>query len=126
VHGIAGPVGGLFPVAHGIVCATLIAAGTGMTIAKLEASGEQGRAYLAKFAKAGMLLSGRDAGSIQGNCRLLIETLETWLDAYRIPRLGTFGIRSSDLPAIARLSDMKNCPVVFSQEEIVRLLKDRL
>ena len=57
VHGLAQPLGSLFPIPHGVVCGALVAAATQANIAALRER-EPDSLALAKYARVGRLLSG--------------------------------------------------------------------
>ncbi len=130
VHGIAGPLGGLYPVPHGVACGTLIAEATSRIIDKLFETGDEARPALEKYAEAGIYLGARertaDTKRVKENCGLLIETLSSWVERYKIPRLGEYGIEEQHLDGIAELTGLKNTPVNFSKQEIMAILKKRL
>ncbi len=128
VHGLASPIGGLFPVPHGVVCGTLLGAETRMNIERLRQEGEEGHGALRKYAEIGALLGGRAfrEEEIQSLCDLLIEKIDAWTGELAIPRLGDYGIRPSDVDRIAGSAGNKNNPVALSREEIKNLLMTRL
>lgn len=126
VHGLAGAVGGLFPVPHGIACGTLLAEATARTIALLRAAGPEGKPGLEKYAAAGRFFSGRDAGNTAGLCDLLVEKLFAWNEVLAMPRLGEYGITEQDVPAIVAVADNKNNPAVFDAAGLAALLRSRL
>lgn len=123
VHGIASPLGGHHRISHGVVCGTLIAEATRMTISHLEAA--RMTSPLEKYAEAGMLLCGKDAGTVEANCDELVSLLSSWTEGYGIRRLGSYGLEEDDLRRVAVESDSKSAPVALSQEEIYNLLLSR-
>lgn len=123
VHGIASPLGGHFPISHGVVCGTLIAETSRVMIHRLEES--QAVDVLRKYAEAGALLSQREGGSVEENCDGLVNTLSEWIERFRIRRLGSFGLVDSDLRRVAGESGSKNAPVALSEEEIFNILQTR-
>ncbi|HUX19891.1 MAG TPA: iron-containing alcohol dehydrogenase [Spirochaetia bacterium] len=123
VHGIASPLGGHFPISHGVVCGTLIAEACRTTIRRLK---EEGRGEsISKYAEAGTLLSGRDSGSVEGNCELLVATLASWIERFALPTLGSFGLAEEDLRSIARESDSKSAPIALTETEIFEIMRAR-
>lgn len=58
VHGLAQPLGSLFPIPHGVVCGTLVAAATRVNIAALRER-EPASPALDKYATVGRLLAGQ-------------------------------------------------------------------
>lgn len=128
VHGLASPVGAFFPIPHGVVCGTLVAAATDVNIRALEQRAPAHPA-LEKYARVGRLLSGQQ--ELPGHeARLaLVETLAQWTERLRLPRLGAYGIKSGDFDAIiagCRGSSMKTNPIVLKDAEVREILQARL
>lgn len=128
VHGLASPIGGFFPIPHGVVCGTLVGAETRINIEKLRRQGREGIPALRKYAQIGALVGGRGyrEEEIDPCCDLLMETIDAWTERLKIPLLGEYGVRDSDLDRIARGADNKNNPVHLTEEEIRDLLLMRL
>ncbi|HYP68272.1 MAG TPA: iron-containing alcohol dehydrogenase [Thiobacillaceae bacterium] len=128
VHGLASPLGALFPIPHGVVCGTLVAEATRVNIQALK-NRDQGVDALNKYAQVGRLL-GRD-GNLPDESALerLLEILADWTARLKLPRLGPYGIRRQDIPRIvanSRGSSMKTNPVVLNDDEIGAILSARL
>ena len=128
VHGLASPLGALFPIPHGVVCGTLLASATAVNIAALEERAPEHPA-LPKYAEIGRRfaqqkgLNGRDAR------RFLLDTLRRWEEELALPRLALYGIGEGDLPRIvaaSRGSSMKTNPLVLSDRELTQILASRL
>lgn len=126
VHGFAGPIGGFHEIPHGVVCGTLVGAATRAVVDALIRDTGRYHAALHKYARAGALLTGRTTGDVVGDSRLLVETLETWIERTRIPRLGQFGVRETDLDKILDKSNNKNAPVQLAREQMTGVLRSRL
>lgn len=128
VHGLAQPLGSLFPVPHGIACGTLVADATAINVQALGERAPQSPA-LAKYARVGRLLSG-EAGLSDAEARqALVTTLQSWCTRLGLPRLGHFGITVDDIPAIvaaSRNNSMKSNPIVLTDEEIAAIVRQRL
>ena len=127
VHGLASPLGAFFPIPHGAVCGTLVAAATQVNIEAMRAR-EPESAALKKYADVGRLLSQTtlpDDAAIAA----LLEILEDWTRRLQLPRLSTYGVSQADFERIAansRGSSMKTNPIVLSDAEIARILAARL
>ena len=128
VHGLASPLGAFFPIPHGVVCGTLVAAATASNIAALEARAPDHPA-LPKYGEIGRRfamqkgLSGPDARAF------LVDSLRRWEVQLALPRLAAYGIGESDLPRIVAASrggSMKTNPIVLTDAELTDILACRL
>lgn len=127
VHGIASPAGALTRIPHGSVCGTLIAEATRFTVEKLRAgSSTVGSLTLAKYSRAGVLLTGEDRGDQVANVDALVERLVEFQDEAQLPRLGEYGISEGNLDAIATGAGLKNHPVELDVTEIRSILESRV
>jgi alcohol dehydrogenase class IV len=131
VHGFAGPLGGSFPVPHGVICGTLVAEVTKRNIAQLrrEAGSSAAAALaLAKYAKVGALLCGGSGSErdIAGCCDRLVDTLSDWTEKLGIPRLGPYGVNASSLDAVVAASDNKQSPVQLDRDTMRDILLTRI
>jgi alcohol dehydrogenase class IV len=77
VHGLAQPLGSFFPIAHGVVCGTLVAAATRINIEALRARAPNSPA-LVKYAVVGRLLGADPLTSDDSARDGLLATLEEW------------------------------------------------
>ncbi|MGZ5000281.1 MAG: iron-containing alcohol dehydrogenase [Methylomonas sp.] len=128
VHGLASPLGAYFPIPHGVVCGTLVAAATAVNIQALKAR-EPDHTALTKYAQVGRLLSGQNDLDDDAAQSLLIEILAEWSERLRLPRLSQFGIAEADFPLIvanSRGSSMQTNPIVLTDAEIREILMLRL
>ncbi|MBN2036986.1 MAG: iron-containing alcohol dehydrogenase [Chitinispirillaceae bacterium] len=125
VHGCASPIGGYVAIPHGVVCGTLLAPATAVTVQKLFRENPDHGA-LAKYAHAGTLISGKKHGTIEQGCDGLITTLHKLTEAVRIPRLSAYGISHDDIMKTAAGASSKNNPAPLSEQEIHELLLSRL
>lgn len=128
VHGLASPLGAFFPIPHGVVCGTLVAACTQVNIqAMLER--EPRNPALAKYAKLGALFCARHFGDPSEARQALYARLEQLTERLRLPRLGDFGVQAQALDHIvanARGSSMRTNPIVLRDAEIRHCLEQRL
>ncbi|TVY11014.1 iron-containing alcohol dehydrogenase [Paenibacillus cremeus] len=128
VHGLAGPLGGLFPVPHGVICATLIAEVTKRNLEQLQeqqADEAAGHGW-AKYAKVGAILTGHSEQDVQGCCARLVAYLETLTEQLRIPRLGDYGVTADNLDAVLDASDNKMSPVTLDRTVMREILVARI
>lgn len=128
VHGLASPLGAFFPIPHGIVCGTLVAAATEINIRALRARDPENPA-LAKYAAAGQLLAETAPQDREAACDSLVRVLYEWTARLKIPTLGSYGVGEGDIARIvagARGSSMKTNPIVLSDAEIGAIVRARL
>ncbi|WP_031431693.1 iron-containing alcohol dehydrogenase [Methylomicrobium agile] len=128
VHGLASPLGAYFPIPHGVVCGTLVAAATRINIEALQAR-EPNHPALVKYAEAGRLLTGRNEMDDSSARSALTELLAEWSERLELPRLNRYGIGAEDFPLIvanSRGSSMQTNPIVLTDAEIETILTARL
>ncbi len=128
VHGLASPLGAYFPIPHGVVCGTLVAAATEVNITAMQAR-ETGNLVLAKYAQVGRLLTGQTGIDDATARSLLVALLAEWSERLQLPRLNGYGIAESDFPLIvanSRGSSMQTNPIVLTDAEIHAILMQRL
>lgn len=128
VHGLAQPLGSLFPVPHGVACGTILAAATAVNAEALRQRLPASPA-LGKYARVGRLLSGEASLPDEAAVQTLVATLTSWCNTLELPRLAHFGITTADIPAIvaaSRNNSMKSNPVLLSDEEIAAIVQQRL
>lgn len=128
VHGLASPLGAYFPIPHGVVCGTLVAAATDINVAALRARDPHGIA-LRKYACVAELLCDTKFTDDSAAHDRLIGLLDDWTVQLNLPRLTNYGVRSADLDRIvanSRGSSMKTNPVVLDDREIREIVARRL
>jgi alcohol dehydrogenase class IV len=126
IHGLAAPLGGLVPIPHGIVCATLVGEACRMNIKRIQELRSPDDIMLVKYAKAGRVLSCEAEADIPTSCDLLVQKLDEWTQLLSIPRLGQYGITESDLDALAAQAGQKTNPVQLEIDDIKAILRARL
>ncbi|MBA7534770.1 Long-chain-alcohol dehydrogenase 1 [subsurface metagenome] len=129
VHGLAGPIGGLFDIPHGVICGTLLAEATKMNIKKLQELGSSGKKGLRKYADIGVLLSGNkfvEQGKIDEYCSILVDTLDGWTQDLKLERLGKYGINIKNIEKIVEKTGLKNNPVNLNKKDVKTILINRL
>ena len=129
VHGLAGPIGGLFDIPHGVICGTLLPEATKMNIKKLQELGSSGKGGLKKHADIGALLSGNksvEPGKIDEFCSILVDILDRWTQNLKLERLGKYGINIEDIERVVEKAGLKNNPVSLSKKDIKTILINRL
>lgn len=125
VHGLAPAIGCRFPISHGVVCGTLMAAANDITLRKLEAEPEHNEA-LGKYTRLGKLHSSRPDKSDQYYRKSFIEYLYTLTTTLKLPRLSQFNVTAADLDEITRSSSNKNNPISLTKQEFSKIVESRL
>ncbi len=128
VHGLAQPLGSLFPLPHGVACGTMVAEATRTNLSALCGRAPESHA-LQKYARVGRLLSGKNELDDEAAHEALIDVLASWRDAMALPRLGDYAIIEADIPRIvagSRNNSMKTNPVELTDDEIAALVRSRL
>lgn len=128
VHGLAQPLGSLFPLPHGVACGTMVAAATQANIEALCQRQPQSPA-LEKYARVGRLLSGEKELDEEQAYRRVVEVLEGWRETMSLPALGSYGISEADIPLIvanSRNNSMKTNPIVLTDDELTALIRVRI
>ncbi len=127
VHGLASPLGALFPIPHGVVCGTLVAVTTQVNITALKERAPDSPA-LEKYANAGAILSGQPYSDPDKAREALMSILPDWTRRLELPPLRNYGIQESDFPRIVancRGGSMKTNPLVLTDEEVTEVLRER-
>ncbi len=125
VHGLAAPIGGLFPAPHGAVCAALL---PHVMAANLRALRERrpDSPALRRFEELARLLTGRP----QANADVGVQRVHKLCRELAAPPLRTYGMTEADIPAVmekaARASSMKANPIPLTPEELEDILRRAL
>jgi alcohol dehydrogenase len=128
VHGLASPLGAFFPIPHGVVCGTLLAAATEINIQALRQR-QPHSAALVKYAELGRRLGGQEAASPQVACDGLVTLLRDWTARLALPPLRAFGVTADDFPRLiahCRGNSMKTNPVPLMDAEVQVILEQSL
>jgi alcohol dehydrogenase class IV len=125
VHGLAGPIGGMFPAPHGAVCARLLPLVMDANLRALRERASESPVLL-RYDEVARLLTGDPASRSADGVAWVTSLVET----LQVPQLSRYGISSSDLPAIVaksqEASSMKANPIALSPDELLQLLQQAL
>jgi alcohol dehydrogenase class IV len=125
VHGLAGPVGGMFKAPHGAVCAAILPHGIRANIVALQAGGPHHLA-LDRYAQVAAWLTGKPEAPPEAGVAWVAGLIRD----LGIPGLSAWGLTGGDLAAIAdqaaRSSSMKGNPVTLSRDELIGILANAL
>jgi alcohol dehydrogenase class IV len=128
VHGLASPLGAFFPIPHGVVCGTLVAAATEINIRAMRAR-EAKNPALAKYADVGRFLADQSQADDEQAWSCLVDLLNSWTEQLNLPRLNQYGVKERDFDRIvanSRGSSMTTNPIVLADDEIREILLVRL
>jgi alcohol dehydrogenase len=128
VHGLASPLGAYFPIPHGVVCGTLVAAATEVNIQALLARAPN-HPSLFKYAQVGRLLASQNDLDNHAARNMLVRLLNDWSEQLKLPRLSAYKVNESDFALIvanSRGSSMQTNPIVLTDPEIESILTKRL
>ena len=124
VHGLAGPMGGMYPISHGEICASLLAAVLEANISAVKQQNQLN--FLEKLVEIARIFS----GNVEATAEDGIESIKKLVDELNIPRLAAFGLTSGDFPELVEnaksSSSMKGNPVVLSDDELYSILEKSL
>ena len=125
VHGLASPLGGFFPIPHGVVGGTLMASAVCANWQALMARSPDSPA-VAKMARLESLLEGTSDKPPTYYGEALGQILTQWTEQLNLPRLGEYGVKLTDMERIVAKTKNRNNPVNLTTEEIQVLVEQRL
>ena len=125
VHGLASSLGGHLAIPHGVVCGTLIGKASEVTIEALKKNGAN-HPVLAKYARAGAIVSGKITDDIDAGCSALTGAIRSWTETLKLPLISEFGMTRSDVEKIAAETGCRNNPIALSPGQIAEILLSRL
>lgn len=125
VHGLAGPLGGVFPAPHGALCARLLPFVTDANVRALQSRASTSPA-LQRYTEVAQWLTSR-AGAAPVDGVAWIHDLYATLS---VPPLRTYGITEQNFPAVVaqsqQASSMKGNPISLTDEELTAILQQAL
>ena len=128
VHGLASPLGAFYPIPHGVVCGTLVAAATRVNLAALRERAPDDGAWT-KYLRVAEILHERRFREHEAAAAALVERLAEWTERLQLPRLRDFGLTEDGIAHVVRHSrgsSMKTNPIVLTDAEIRAVLLERL
>ena len=121
VHGFAGAIGGMYPAAHGAICAALLADVTEINIRALNQR-EPDNLVLERYQEAGMLFDETRSGFKYE----IIDRLFELKEKLKIKSLKSIGVDRKDFGIIIEkaknASSMKGNPIKLTEEELEEIL----
>lgn len=128
VHGLASPLGAFYPIPHGVVCGTLVAEATRVNIEVMRERDANNPALM-KYARLAEILCERRLREPEQAWQALLELLYSWTERMHLPRLSQYGLNNTGLDHVvnhSRGSSMKTNPIDLTDNEIRRILEQRL
>ena len=128
VHGLASPLGAFYPIPHGVVCGTLVAAATEMNINAMF-DREPYNPALERYARVSEVLAQRRFRSQDEALQHLVQLLARWTEDLQLQRLSGYGLEHDGIDHVvahSRGSSMKTNPIVLTDDEIRGILVERI
>jgi alcohol dehydrogenase class IV len=122
VHGFASSIGGFFDIPHGVICSSLMPACNRSAVKKLRQL-RTNDAALVKYANTGKLFSNATNKSNDYYIDFLLNLLNDWTHAMKIPRLRDKGVLQEHFKKIVDATDNKNNPVTLEKDEMMEVLE---
>lgn len=121
IHGIAGPMGGMFTVPHGVICARLLPFVMEVNIRALRRDSFQ--QYILRYDQAAKVLTGKPKARAEDG----IDWIHDLCYDLDIPGLSKFNITEEHFPDLIskskKASSMKGNPVILKDEELMEILQ---
>jgi alcohol dehydrogenase class IV len=125
VHGLAGPLGGMFPAPHGATCAALLPHVMDVNVRALTRRHRDDPALPRYDEVARILTSSAQARAADG-----VRWIQDLCRDLQVPPLGNYGLTAADFPTVidsaARASSMQGNPVRLEMEELAEILQRAL
>jgi alcohol dehydrogenase len=128
VHGLASPLGAFYPIPHGAVCGTLVAAATEMNINAM-LKREADNPALERYARVSDVLCQRRHIDREAAWQELVNLLYEWTASLKLKRLSVYGLEESGLDHVVENAfggSMKTNPIVLEKAEVKAVLIERL
>ena len=125
VHGVAGPMGGIVDIPHGVACANLLPFAVKATVENLAATDTAASMRtIEKFARIAEFFGASQKGAVD-RCRHLIDSLYRWVQDLSIPRMSQFGLTADHAANIVGNASNKNNPLPLTTDQMARMIRDR-
>jgi len=125
VHGLAGPLGGMFPAPHGVICARLLPYVMEANHLVLKAR-DPGSSSLSRFDELAKILTGLPLATAAD----AVSWIKRLCSLFMVPALSTFGVKEAGIPDIVEKalnsSRMKANPIQLTREELESILHEAL
>jgi alcohol dehydrogenase class IV len=125
VHGFAGPLGGMVPAAHGMICAALLPPVMAANIQAL-AERDPDHPSLGRYRETAVLLTGRAEATVKDGVAWVRQLCQR-LKVPSLERIGFTAAQTAEAVSKAcQASSMKGNPVLLTEEELAAIYRDAL
>ncbi len=125
VHGLANPIGGMFPAPHGVICAALLGPVMEANCKALQ-SREPSNPAWGRYLELACLLTGRPDATVRDG----VDWVARLVSDLGTPGLGSFGLGAGHAGELAergaKASSMKANPIALSRDELTGILTGAL
>ena len=125
VHGLAGPLGGLFSAPHGTICARLLPLVMEANVRALQSRAPDSPA-LGRYDEIAQMLTGNTAAAAHDG----VAWVQDLCVALAVPPLARFGVTKADFPLVVaqaqKASSMKGNPLPLTDEELREVLRQAI
>jgi alcohol dehydrogenase class IV len=122
VHGIAGPLGGMFPIPHGVACAAMLPAAMAVNVKLLRARDPENDT-LHRYDEVARLVTGSEKAKAEDGVKWVSELCV----ALKIPAMASYGITDASFPELTEKSinanSTKGNGVALNREDITEILE---
>jgi len=122
VHGFASPLGGMFPIPHGVACARLLPAVAEINVRALRARTPSSPA-LERYDEVARVVTGKHTASAEEAARWLRDLVED----LGVPKLSAYGVRDEDVARVVaaarQASSMQGNPITLTDDELEEALR---
>jgi alcohol dehydrogenase class IV len=122
VHGFASPLGGMFPIPHGVACARLLPSVAEINVRALRARTPSSPA-LARYDEVASLVTGSHAAKAEDG----VAWLRFLVEGLGVPKLSAYGVSDEDIArlvaAARQASSMQGNPIVLTDDELEEALR---
>jgi alcohol dehydrogenase class IV len=125
VHGIAGPLGGMFKAPHGAICGRLLPFVMEMNLSSLQMRELESPA-LERYQEVAQIVTEKTTAKASDG----IDWVQTICSKLKLPTLSDHGISEADFPTLIEkahnASSMKGNPIQLKEQELAKILRQAM
>ncbi len=124
IHGFASAIGGLYPITHGAICASVMYGCTLINMQRLQKYAPNSNAAM-KFARIGSILSGIDYSYEKQDVllRAVSDSLRKMTAELKIPKLSQLGVQKDDFYKIISSVKLNGNPTKLAESDLLEILE---